>query len=230
VTADPDATEPDGATEPDDAGPVDAGPVDPPGELDRGDVPAGIDVLRARLDDVQSGLARLAAVPDRLAELARLRDRDLTLIDRLHADNTTLRTGEITAALAPLLAGLLRLHDQMGVLAADDPQSDAGMLRSQLVQLLDTAAGVTAYEPDAGAPFDAGRHSGAGRVPTVHAELDGTVHRVLRPGFARLDGSVVRVAEVEVHRYQAPSTEPTLPPGDGAVSLTFAPPIEEQAQ
>jgi molecular chaperone GrpE (heat shock protein) len=191
-------------------------------------VVADIDVVRHPLAEPLDALTEaVEALGVRVAELSRLRDRDAALVERLHADNTALRTGEIVAAMAPLMAGLLRLHDQMASLAAGDPDSDAGMLRNQLVQLLDTAAGVTAYAPAVGEPFDASRHSGAGRVPTADPGLDGTVHRVVKPGFARLDGSLVRVAEVEVNRFVAaarPPSEPAAP----AVSWGTAHPIEEQ--
>ncbi|HMA47781.1 MAG TPA: hypothetical protein VKP11_11390, partial [Frankiaceae bacterium] len=69
----------------------------------------------------------------RLDELLRLRRHDVELVDRLHSDNTRLRQGELAEAMAPLLRGLLRLHDQMTSLGADDPHSVAGILRNQLL-------------------------------------------------------------------------------------------------
>jgi molecular chaperone GrpE (heat shock protein) len=132
-----------------------------------------------------------------------LRARDVDLADRLYAENTRLRTGEFAAAVAPLLTGLLRLHDQMASLANGDPASVAGMLRIQLLQILDTAAGLTPFEPRPGERFDASRHAGAGRTVTTDPTAEGTVARTLKPGFERADGSVVRVAQVEVHRFES---------------------------
>lgn len=157
-----------------------------------------------RLDAV-ADRATLDAVREHVAELTRLRRRDLDLLDKLHAENTRLRTGELAAATAPLVHGLLRLHDQMASLAAGDAESIAGILRRQLLQVLDTAATITPYVPEAGEPFDAARHLGAARVPTSDPAQDGRVTRTLKPGFARADGTVVRVAETEVHRYAPPS-------------------------
>lgn len=144
-----------------------------------------------------------------MAELRRLRANDVDIIDRLHADNTKLRAGELTTAMAPLLQGLVRLHDNMTSIAGGDANSVAGMLRTQLVQLLEVAAGVSVYDPQPGEKFDPTRHTGVARVPTGDAAADGTVARRLRPGFARADGSILRVAEVEVLRYTAPASTST---------------------
>lgn len=166
--------------------------------------------LAAQVAQLAGQLEALAGLPAQIAELARLRARDGDIIERLHADNTRLRGGEIAAATAPLLGGLLRLHDQMTSLAAGDTQSIAGMLRTQLLQLLEVAGGVAAYEAAHGDRFDAARHTGAGRATTPDPARDGTVARTLRPGFARADGTVVRVAEVEVYRHTpaAPAAHP----------------------
>lgn len=197
-----------------DAGPEAAAPTagETPADAGTGEQVAGPD---RQLEEIHTQLAAVATavvgidqLQRQVSELARLRSRDVDLAEKLHAENTRLRHGEITKAMAPLLTGLLRLHDQMVSLAGGDPQSVAGMLRGQLVQLLDTAVGVTAYEPAAGDPFDSSRHSGAGRVPTEDPAQDGTVARCARPGFARGDGSVVRVAEVEVYRHFATPQPP----------------------
>jgi molecular chaperone GrpE (heat shock protein) len=145
----------------------------------------------------------LASVTSQLTELLRLRARDVDLADRLYAENTRLRTGEFAAAVAPLFTGLLRLHDQMTSLAAGDANSVAGMLRTQLLQILDTSAGLTLFEPRPGERFDSSRHAGAGRVATLDPAAEGTVAKVIKPGFERADGSVVRVAQVEVYRFES---------------------------
>jgi hypothetical protein len=164
-------------------------------------------VLRAQATEsagaAERQAAAITALGAQLAELLRLRARDVDLADRLYAENTRLRTGEFAAAVAPLLTGLLRLHDQMASLANGDPASVAGMLRIQLLQILDTAAGLTPFEPRPGERFDASRHAGAGRTVTTDPTAEGTVARTLKPGFERADGSVVRVAQVEVHRFES---------------------------
>jgi molecular chaperone GrpE (heat shock protein) len=159
----------------------------------------------AQLTDILAGLTSLGSRVDELAtaaaELARLRNRDAELIARLHDDVTRLRTGEIAAALNPVVTGMIKLHDQMVSLGAlNDPDSPVGMLHTQLLQTMELTCAVKPFCPAAGERFDASRHTGIRRIPTTDASADGTIAGTVRAGFARADGSVVRVAEVEVHR------------------------------
>ena len=135
------------------------------------------------------------------AELSRLRSRDTELIARLHDDVTKLRSGEIAAALNPVVTGMIKLHDQMVSLGAlSDPASPVGMLHTQLLQIMELTCAVKPFTPAVGDRFDPTFHTGTRRRPTTDASLDGTVAAAIRAGFVRADGSVVRVAEVEVHR------------------------------
>ncbi|WP_163512253.1 nucleotide exchange factor GrpE [Fodinicola acaciae] len=202
----PEEEQPSGGEPPDGESP-------PDGELG---TPDPVEVVKTAVEDLKTDVKTelvmlgtdltalrndLNGLPDVLEELRRLRSRDADLVDRLHSENTKLREGELAKALAPLLSGLLRLHDQMVQLAGDDKASDAAMLRKQLLQILDTAAGVRSYEPQPGDPFDSERHLGVGRVKTGDKAADGTIVRTVRLGFGRDDGSTVRVAEVEVAQY-----------------------------
>ncbi len=143
---------------------------------------------------------RLDDLAHRVEELVRLRRHDADLVDRLHAENTRLRAGELTEAMSPLLRGLMRLHDQMTSLGADDDQSIAGILRTQLLQVMDVAVDVRPYTAVVGTPFDPARHVGVRRIGTDDAERDRTIARTVRPGFVRGESIVVRPAEVEVFR------------------------------
>ena len=191
-TAEPDTAEPDTA-EPDTAEPVAAEPVaaEPLPDAQLTDVLAGLTSLGSRVDELAAAAA----------ELARLRNRDTELIARLHDDVTRLRTGEISAALNPVVTGMIKLHDQMVSLGAlNDPDSPVGMLHTQLLQTMELTCAIKPFSPAAGERFDASRHTGIRRIPTPDASADGTIAGTVRAGFARADGSVVRVAEVEVHR------------------------------
>jgi len=157
------------------------------------------------LAEVQAALMSLSSKVEGLtattAELARLRTRDTDLISRLHDDVTKLRSGEVAAALNPLVSGMIKLHDQMVSLGAlTDPASPVGMLYTQLLQAMELTCGVRPFSPARGDRFDAARHTGTRRIPTTDASADGTIADTIRAGFIRDDGSVVRVAEVEVHR------------------------------
>jgi molecular chaperone GrpE (heat shock protein) len=136
----------------------------------------------------------------RVEELARLRRHDADLVDRLHAENSRLRQGELTEALAPLLRGLIRIHDQMTSLGAEEANSVAGILKSQLLQVLDLTVDVRPFDVQPGEPFDPACHVGVRSVPTDDPELDRTTVRTVKSGFIRGDFAVVRPAETEVYR------------------------------
>jgi molecular chaperone GrpE (heat shock protein) len=96
---------------------------------------------------------------------------------------------------------MIKLHDQMVSLGAlSDPASPVGMLHKQLLQIMELTCAVRPFTPPVGERFDASLHTGARRIPTTDASADGTIASTIRAGFVRADGSVVRVAEVEVHR------------------------------
>jgi len=178
----------------------------PPAELSRADDPAAAEPQPlSELAGIRTALGALGGRVDNLAnaaaELSRLRSRDTDLIARLHEDVTRLRTGEIAIALNPVVTGMIKLHDQMVSLGAlDDPASPVGMLRTQLLQIMELTCAVMPFTPAPGERFDASRHTGARRIPTTDPSADGTIASTIKAGFARADGSVVRVAEVEVHR------------------------------
>ncbi|HEX6933865.1 MAG TPA: hypothetical protein VF162_17100 [Streptosporangiaceae bacterium] len=189
--------------------PAELAPAEPPpAELTPAEPAPGEPALAAaapELAGILAGLISLGARVDELtaaaAELARLRNRDTELIARLHDDVTKLRTGEISAALNPVVTGMIKLHDQMVSLGAlNEPGSPVGMLYTQLLQTMELTCAVKPFTPEAGERFDASRHTGSRRIPTTDPSADGTIAGTIKAGFARADGSVVRVAEVEVHR------------------------------
>lgn len=140
---------------------------------------------------------RFATLDVRVAEVARLGARDRDLVDRLHAENQTLRAGELHQAQAPLLRDLIRLHDDLERLeAASEDGEDLALVRGQLVAVL-ARAGADRFSPGEGDAFDAAQHQGRGAVPTEDAARDKRVARLVRSGFRR-EGRVIRPAEVEV--------------------------------
>ncbi|WP_235433280.1 nucleotide exchange factor GrpE [Protofrankia coriariae] len=169
---------------------------------DENEVPAENAVIDGSADGSAAAAVavRLDDLARRVEELARLRRHDADLVDRLHAENTRLRAGELTEAMSPLLRGLMRLHDQMTSLGADDGQSVAGILRTQLLQIMDVAVDVRPYTAVVGMPFDPARHVGVRRIGTDDAKRDRTIARTVKPGFVRGESIVVRPAEVEVFR------------------------------
>src|SRR5690606_20108054 len=166
--------------------------------------------ILVRLDDLTVTVARL---DDRLAERDRLAARDRDLVDKLHAENQRLRSGEVFQAIAPVARDLVRLRDQLLRLDAASPEpgkGDAALIEPQLLGIL-ARLGVEPYAPEPGDGFDAALHQGVGRTTTADAALDGRVSVVRREGFTAPDGRPLRAAEVEVWRHVPP--DPTADPG-----------------
>lgn len=163
------------------------------------------------------GLATaLFSLDDRLAESQRLLAHQSELVDKLHAENQRLRTGELRAALLPLVRDLLRLHDDIGRIAGDAERGeDLELIR---VSLLDAFArnGIAPVHPAEGEPFDPRRHSAASVLETDDAARDRSVADVIRVGFEWEDGQTIRVADVSVYRRAARPEGSAAPDGGSA--------------
>ncbi len=190
AAAEPGAPEPAGP-EPAGADPAAAGSAEPTSAAED-------DLMLTALAEIG---ARVGDLAEAAAELGRLRTRDTDLISRLHKDVTRLRNGEIASALNPVVTGMIKLHDQMVSLGAlNDSASPVGLLHTQLLQIMELTCAVRPFSAPPGERFDAAWHTGTRRIATSDPAADGTVANTIRVGFVRADGSVVRVAEVEVHR------------------------------
>jgi molecular chaperone GrpE (heat shock protein) len=151
------------------------------------------------------GLATaVSSLDERLGEAQRLLTHQTELAAKLHADNQRLRTGELRAALLPLVRDLLRLHDDIGRIAEDTER--AGDLELIRISLLDALArnGIVPLSPVAGEPFDPKRHSATSVLQTDVAERDRSIAGVVRTGFEWDDGHTIRVADVSVYRCAPP--------------------------
>ncbi|HVU74173.1 MAG TPA: nucleotide exchange factor GrpE [Mycobacteriales bacterium] len=145
----------------------------------------------------------LAILVDRVEELSRLEKKHAEHVDRLVAENRTLRDGEVTSALTPLLLNLARLADRMdAIINADDPGGTAGLLKTQLMQLLE-GVGFAPDVPEIGSDFDPSVHRGCGTREVDDPAMVGKVVRTVRPGWRSAAGRTIRVAEVEVGRLRA---------------------------
>ena len=188
-----------------------AGPEQPTPAAGPAPAPLDVEQMRALQTEVGALRAQFGSLAETLQqvsagveEISRLRRHDTDLVDRLHNDVTRLRAGEVAQAITPVVLGMLKVHDQMVSLGAEqDSNSVAGLLHGQLLQSLELTAGVKPFAPTAGEPFDAKWHTGVRRVPTADQLADGTVAKTVKVGFTRADGGVVRTAEVEVHRLSA---------------------------
>jgi molecular chaperone GrpE (heat shock protein) len=218
--------EPEADTPPDAAAPTEPGPS----ESER--LATTLDTALAPVLELVGGVAgRVLKVEERLAEVARLGERHSSIIDELHRENQKLRTGELSQAMAPLFRDLIRLTDQLAQLdeTSDSPgTSDAALAARQVAEIL-ARAGVERFDVAAGEPFDPSRHQGTARRATGDPALDNSVALVRRAGYVTNDGKVLRAAEVEVHRYEAPaaSEPPVEPPVEPPTQpIPGEPPIE----
>jgi molecular chaperone GrpE (heat shock protein) len=197
-------------------GPSDAAP-DRAGGGDAERLAARVAALESLLAAVQADLGRLRRAVEEANQLERKRE---VIVDRLHAENQTLRTGELRSALLPMIRSFIGLHDDLARSArsvAERPAGDTAELAALLESYRESIADilyrheVERYEAAAGQPFDPREQRAVGAVPTGDAALDRNIARMVRPGF-RIEQRVVRALEAEVFRYDAALAAPLATP------------------
>lgn len=148
----------------------------------------------------------LTRIEETLAESQRLIDRQTEVAARLHAENQTLRAGELRTAQTGLVSSVLRVYDDVSrmALAGEDQaaQRDLGIVAEALADALERN-GVERMPVGPEERFEPGRHKVVEVEATPDAEADRTIARVVRPGFVWPDGSVVRVSDVAVRKHEA---------------------------
>jgi molecular chaperone GrpE (heat shock protein) len=166
----------------------------------------GLASLREQIAALESRVDDLVAAAARDQERAAFRE---SVIDRLHAENQTLRRGELDAMFQPVRDGVVALHDLARRAAGqyrrtDQPTADRGaaLLDAVAEEAADVLSrlGVSRIDPVAGEVFDPVRHRGVGTAAAEHPWQDSTVADVSATGFA-LAEKVIRRAEVVVARY-----------------------------
>jgi molecular chaperone GrpE (heat shock protein) len=161
---------------------------------------------------LESLATALFSLDDRLTESQHLLAHQSELAGKLHAENQRLRAGELRAALLPLVRDLLRVHDDIGRLAAGAERGDDLELIG--VSLLEALArnGIAPISPAEGEPFDPKRHSAIEVVETDDAGRDRSIAGLVRAGFEwEDDRQTIRVADVSVYRYAAAASRPAAP-------------------
>jgi len=164
------------------------------------------------LGDVAS---RLGTVEEQIAEFHRRSAHRELVIDRLHEENQRLRSGLGRIILAPVVADLIRLCDQLGLeirrLAVDG--QDPRLLVSfadDVAQILDRC-GMDVFSAEAGDPLKPELHRPMGVVPCDDEALHNKVAEVLAVGFIERDtGQVRRPVQARFHQYQ-PARDGALP-------------------
>jgi molecular chaperone GrpE (heat shock protein) len=148
-------------------------------------------------------VAAMARVESRLGEYDRLLTRHADVASRLHSENQELRKGELRQAQTSLVLGVVRVIDdvnQMCETAEGADRSDLLLVAESLVDTLE-GYGVERTRVSDGDRFDGKAHRIAEVTPTGDQGLDRTIASVVRPGFAWLDGTQIRVASVVVYKF-----------------------------
>lgn len=167
-------------------------------------------------------VSRLGKVEEQLAEFHRRAAHREAIIDRLHEENQRLSEGLGRAFLEPVIADLIRLHDQLSreVRRLKANGEDPRLLWSfaeDVAQILDRY-GVEAFSAEPGEKFERGRHRALAVVPCADESQHNTVAEVVAVGFTdRETGRIRRPAHARVFQYsagpgtagQAPSTAPS---------------------
>jgi molecular chaperone GrpE (heat shock protein) len=158
-------------------------------------------------------LERMQAIHGDVVELFAVEQRHTGIIEKLHAENTTLRQGELVQAIKPLLLDLARLYDDVASLISHGGEAlrKAAVIPDLIVDVL-SRHGVTPIIPSPGEAFTAKQHQAVETVETDDPARDGTISDVRRPGFLRDGEHLVRPAHVNVYRYVGPVAPPTSNP------------------
>jgi molecular chaperone GrpE (heat shock protein) len=148
------------------------------------------------------------------AEISRFHD----VVDRLHAENQDLRSGQLDRIVDPILRDLVKLAGDFRRRGqtwetgrAEAGPADVAKVCRDVAEDADMILerhGVEALVPEPGTHFDRRDHRAAGVEPTADPALDGTIAETRRPGY-RFGARVIQFPEVAVHRFAAePSVDP----------------------
>lgn len=161
------------------------------------------------LEKVVAGLAALDGRLSDLDEHARHRE---AVIDRLHAENQELRSGERRAVLDPVVTDLIRLHEQLAREAAGLRKRDEDRPAALLESLADDAllalerVGVEPVEARVGDRFQADLHQPLSTVEDPDPARANTVARVVAQGFRdTATGRVRRRVRAHFFRHVEPA-------------------------
>ena len=166
--------------------------------------------VTAALDDLA---ARCGGIEEQVAEFHRRSAHREAIIDRLHAENQRLGSGLARIILEPVVADLIRLHDQ---LAAEARRLQADGQDHRLVwsfaddvaQILDRC-GIDMFSAEPGDPFDRERHRAMAVVACGDQTRHNTVAEVVAVGFVeRETGRIRRPVQARFHQYAAGGGEP----------------------
>jgi molecular chaperone GrpE len=157
---------------------------------------------RAAAADVSE---RLAAVEAQLGEFHRRSAHREQIIDRLHEENQQLKQGTYRVILEPVVADLIRVHDQLSREArrGADQGGLIGSFAAEVAEVLDRC-GIEVFDAAPGESFASDRHRPLAVVPTDDPSQHNTVAESVAAGFYDRQASRVRrPAQARFHQYRA---------------------------
>ncbi|MDA8019821.1 MAG: nucleotide exchange factor GrpE [Thermoanaerobaculia bacterium] len=177
---------------------------EPPAAADPSDTSSASDALEGVLRSLDERLSALASSFDTKLAIDEHKNRQ---IDALHRDLQEHKQDLLARALRPILAGLVRLYDDLGRAAdgvqerAEDliPSEAAQFLREfrEDVEILLDENGVLVFSEPV-ERFDPQRQTARKTLDTDDPERVGQIARRVRPGFER-DGLVLQKERVDVY-------------------------------
>jgi molecular chaperone GrpE len=179
------------------------GPVDPAVPAEDLLAPQAAGDTAAMLDELAK---RLGKMEELLAEFHRRSSHRETIIDRLHEENQQFRGGIGRLILEPVVADLIRLHDQLSreVRRLGTDGQDEQLLWSfaeDVAQILDRC-GIEVFSAEPGDPFEAHRHRPLAVVSCHDQSRHNTVAEVIAAGFLeRETGRVRRPVQARFYQY-----------------------------
>jgi molecular chaperone GrpE len=153
---------------------------------------------------------RLGELEEQVAEFHRRSVHRESVIDRLHEENQQLRSGAARILLEPVIADLIRLHDQLGgeacrLMEADGDGRLLWSFAEDVAQILDRC-GIDMFSAQPGDAFERGRHRALAIVPCDDSARHNTVAKAAAAGFIeRATERVRRPAHVHVFQYTGES-------------------------
>src|SRR5215472_13552344 len=148
---------------------------------------------------------RVGAVEAQLAEFHRRAEHREVIIDRLHEENQRLKQGEYRVVLEPIVADLIRLHDQLSreVRRAEADDGMLGSFADEVVEILDRC-GIDVFTVEPGDPYQSDRHKPLAVVPTSDPDRNNTVAEAVAAGFYdRAANRVRRQAQARFYQHRS---------------------------
>lgn len=169
--------------------------------MDETEPPAGAVPSAGQPPDGDALISRLDAIEQQLAEFHRRSAHREEIINRLHEDNQRLRRGEHRVVLEPVIADLIRLHEQLARQARRTP--DDGMLDSfvdEVGEILNRC-GIDVFIAIEGDLYRSDRHKPLAVVTTTDPGLHNTVAEPIAAGFIdRMNDRVRRPAQARFYQ------------------------------